>query len=178
MKNWLKIFNLIFVFVYVLGAIVNPSKENIKNTENLVTSTPVPSVEGVFVSKYKVTRVIDGDTLEIENKIKIRLIGIDAPEAKNEECYQQESTNYLKSLIENQQIELEKDISETDRYGRLLRYIYKDGIMINELLVSEGYALASSYPPDIKYQLKFKEAEKFARLNMKGLWNSCNLLGK
>ncbi len=187
MKKWLKIINLIVVFIFVLGAAARPSDKDKKPAEIIVSPSPNQAVEGISATsvptvtpflgkiKYKVVRVIDGDTLEIENKIKVRLIGIDAPEAKNNECYQQESTNFLKSLIENQEIGLEKDVSETDRYGRLLRYIYKDGIMINEKLVSEGYAYVSSYPPDIKYQVRFKEAQSSARFNKRGLWNSCKL---
>ena len=66
----------------------------------------------------------------------------------------------------------EKDISEKDKYGRLLRYIWVDDVLINELLVREGYAQSSSYPPDVKYQNRFVEAQRVARGEQKGLWSS------
>ena len=68
-------------------------------------------------------------------------------------------------------VRLEKDVSETDRYGRLLRYVYlEDSTFVNELLVKEGYAKASTYPPDVKHADLFVEAERYARQNNKGLW--------
>lgn len=68
---------------------------------------------------------------------------------------------------------MEKDISETDKYGRLLRYIYVDNLWINEYLVSQGFAFASSYPPDIRYQERLLAAQKEAQENKRGLWGSC-----
>ena len=75
-------------------------------------------------NSVKVARVIDGDTFEIETGEKVRLIGIDAPESvhptKEDECYGETSSKVLKELIEGKSVYLEKDVSETDRYGRLL----------------------------------------------------------
>jgi micrococcal nuclease len=76
-------------------------------------------------------------------------------------------------LVENKFVRLEKDKSETDKYGRLLKYVYVDNLFINEILVREGYAYAKAYKPDIKYQEKFMEAEKMAKQENKGLWSSC-----
>lgn len=128
------------------------------------------------LQKVRVLRVIDGDTIELEGGQKVRYIGIDTPETvdprRDPQCFGKEASLRNKELVENKEIYLEKDISETDRYGRLLRYIYleENGISINEKLVKEGYAAASSYPPDIKYQEKLKAAEQEARNNQKGLW--------
>lgn len=73
------------------------------------------------------------------------------------------------------ELKLEKDVSETDKYGRLLRYVYlQDGRMVNEVLVKEGYARAATYPPDVKYAEKFRQLEKEAKLSGKGLWSKCN----
>jgi endonuclease YncB( thermonuclease family) len=119
----------------------------------------------------KVTRVIDGDTVELEDGKRVRLIGIDSSEKGN--CYFQEATNKAKELLEGQEVTLEKDVSETDRYGRLLRYIWKGETLINEQLVKEGFASSYSYPPDVKYQDKFLVAQKDARDNNRGLWSSC-----
>lgn len=128
------------------------------------------------LQKVKVSRVIDGDTIELEGEQKVRYIGIDTPETvdprRDPQCFGKEASLQNKQLVEGKEIYLEKDVSETDRYGRLLRYIYleENGISINEQLVKEGYAVASSYPPDIKYQEKLTAAEQEARNNQKGLW--------
>ncbi|KKP70109.1 hypothetical protein A2X44_00115 [candidate division CPR3 bacterium GWF2_35_18] len=126
-----------------------------------------------------VTRVIDGDTFEIYSGQKIRLIGINTPETvapnKTVECYGQEASDFLKSLLENTRVSLVKDVSETDSYGRLLRYVYLDNLFVNEYLVKEGYAEVSTYPPDVKYQEVLEQAEETARTQEIGLWgNICS----
>lgn len=133
--------------------------------------------------KVKVVRVIDGDTIEIEGGQNVRYIGIDTPEtvhpSKPVECYGKEASEKNKELVDGKEVELEKDVSETDKYERLLRYVWIGDLLVNEYLVREGYAQSSSYPPDIKYQDKFIEAQKKAREEKKGLWSSyCVNLGK
>ena len=125
----------------------------------------------------KVVRVVDGDTIEIEGGQTIRYIGIDTPETvhpqKTVECFGREASNKNKELVEGKFVQLEKDFSETDKYGRLLRYVYADGLFVNELLVKEGFAHASSYPPDIKYQNLINSAQEEARSQNRGLWAGC-----
>jgi len=125
---------------------------------------------------HKVVRIIDGDTFEIEGGQKVRMIGIDTPESvhpdklKNTE-FGEAASNYTKKLLEGKNVSLVKDVSETDKYGRLLRYVYlEDGTFVNELLVREGYAKVATYPPDVKYAEVFIAAERYARENSKGLW--------
>lgn len=124
-----------------------------------------------------VTRVVDGDTIEVTGGLKVRYIGIDTPEtvhpSKPVECYGQEASNHNKELVEGKVVELEKDVSETDRYDRLLRYVYVDGQMVNELLVREGYAQVSTYPPDVKYVDLFLAAQQEAHDANRGLWGAC-----
>jgi micrococcal nuclease len=123
---------------------------------------------------YKVTKVIDGDTIEIEGGQKVRYIGMDTPESTiKHECFGEEASAKNKELVEGKSVKLIKDVSETDKYKRLLRYVYIDDIFVNEELVKTGYANAASYPPDIKHQDKFVEAEKQAREANLGLWESC-----
>ena len=123
--------------------------------------------------KVKISNVIDGDTVKTESGKVIRLIGIDAPETPDSvACYAKESTEKLEELILNKEVELEKDISETDKYDRLLRYIWVGDTLINEVLVREGFTKVSTYPPDVKYQTRFIDAEKVARAEKKGLWGS------
>jgi len=77
----------------------------------------------------------------------------------------------FRTVVEGKTVLLEKDISETDRYNRLLRYVWLDGELINEVLVREGYANSSTYPPDIIYQDRFNNAEQEAREKEVGLWS-------
>lgn len=119
----------------------------------------------------KVTRVIDGDTIEIDYNQRVRYIGMDTPE--KDTCFFNESTNKNKELVEGKTVSLEKDVSETDRYDRLLRYVYVGDTLINEVLVKEGYAQILTVPPDVKYQEKFLTAQKEARDNNRGFWSGC-----
>lgn len=127
-----------------------------------------------------VTRVIDGDTIEIEGGQKVRYIGIDTPEtvhpSKSVQCYGKEAAEKNKSFVEGKRVRLEKDISETDKYGRLLRYVYAGEVFVNKVLVQEGYAFSSTYPPDLKYQDVFLMVEKEAREASRGLWGSCGFI--
>lgn len=124
-----------------------------------------------------VTRIIDGDTIEINNSIKLRYIGIDTPESvdprREVECFGIEASEKNRELVLGKTVRLERDVSETDRYGRLLRYVFIDGQMINEILIKEGFANASSYPPDVKYQELLDRAEEEARIAQRGIWQSC-----
>jgi len=130
-----------------------------------------------------VTRVIDGDTIVLENEEVVRYIGMDTPEnpqKKNVECFANESYEKNKELVGGKRVFLVKDVSERDRYGRLLRYVFiedpadsSEEIFINDYLVREGYASVVSYPPDVKYQEMFGQAEREARENNRGMWAGC-----
>ncbi|HCS79242.1 TPA: nuclease [Patescibacteria group bacterium] len=149
---------------------------------NSNAGTTQPSSTGT-VERATIKRIIDGDTVELGDGRKLRYIGIDTPETVDPrvsvECFGREASAYNRSLVEGKEVELEKDISDTDRYGRLLRYVYllQEGkrVMVNKLLVSEGYAVSSSYPPDIKYQKELDLLEVEAQSQNKGLWNSCTI---
>jgi len=123
---------------------------------------------------FRVENVIDGDTIKLENGDVVRYIGIDTPETKHpskpQECFGQEASKKNEELVEGKEVRLVKDVSETDRYNRLLRYVYVEDVFVNDYLVREGFANASSYPPDVKYQDQFTEAEQKARENERGLW--------
>lgn len=124
----------------------------------------------------QVTRIIDGDTIKVEidgQEFTVRYIGIDTPEFEDnsENCQAKVARKANQEIIANKPIRLEKDISETDKFNRLLRYIWIDEVMINDYLVKEGYAQAVSYPPDIKYQDQFLESQREAKMNNKGFWD-------
>lgn len=152
------------------------SEDNSLAPEVIETPAPTPRTapNNPNILLFEVSRVIDGDTIEIEGGQRVRYIGIDTPElGDNPDCYGQESFEKNKELVENGIVGLEKDVSETDRYGRLLRYVYMGDLLINDVLVRQGYANASSYPPDVKYQSQFTDAQIEARDNNRGLWSSC-----
>ena len=118
-----------------------------------------------------VIQVTDGDTIVVEGNYRVRYIGIDTPEIRPTlEAYGLEAWQVNRELVEGKEIRLECDVSETDRYGRLLRYVYVDDIFVNAELVRLGLAEAKSYPPDTKYQGYFEELEATARKAGLGIW--------
>jgi len=124
-----------------------------------------------------VDRVVDGDTIELSDGRKVRYIGIDTPETKDPrkevQCFGEEASAYNQDLVEGKVVALEADVADKDRYDRLLRYVWLEDEMINKKLVAEGYAYASSYPPNVKYQAQFKLAQQQAREQNLGLWAEC-----
>ena len=119
-------------------------------------------------SMAKVIQVIDGDTIVIEGGHHVRYIGIDAPE--KDEFYYVEAKQANGKLMEGKRVRLEKDISDKDQYGRLLRYVYVDETFINAEIVRQGYAQAQAYPPDVKCQVYLEAVEKEARQVKRGIW--------
>jgi len=105
-------------------------------------------------------RAVDGDTIVLKNGERVRLIGIDAPE-KGEKCFE-EAKNRLQHLVFGKKILLQKDRSERDRYGRLVRFVYADGLFVNLAMVEEGLAFSFRFEPDTSFDEVFKEAEKRA----------------
>ncbi len=125
-----------------------------------------------------VAAVVDGDTIKLQDGRTVRYIGIDTPETKHptkaKQCFGKEASEHNKQLVFGQTVELEKDVSETDRYGRLLRYVWLNGQLVNALLVRDGYAHAASFPPDLKYQSQFATLAVEAQQAGRGLWTSCS----
>jgi endonuclease YncB( thermonuclease family) len=133
----------------------------------------------------QVIKVVDGDTIEVlidGQKKTIRLIGINTPETVDPrrpvQCYGKEASDETKKLLTGKSVYLSKDVSETDKYDRLLRFVYlpiENGQMlfVNDYLVRQGFANNYPYPPDVKYDDQFRQAEKEAREQKKGLWSAC-----
>ncbi|MEH7414151.1 thermonuclease family protein [Neobacillus drentensis] len=130
-----------------------------------------------------VGRVVDGDTIVTSDGRKVRLVGVNTPESTTRhEQYGKEASNYTNSKLNGKQVWLQKDVSETDRYGRLLRIVWfnvpsndmdENEIrtkMFNADLVLSGYAEPSTYPPDVKYSDYFVKFAREAREANKGLW--------
>jgi len=133
---------------------------------------------------YQIAHFVDGDTIAVNMDGRtetVRFIGIDTPETHKPDtpvqCYGPEAANYTKSLIGSNKVRLQADPLDTnrDRYGRLLRYVYlPDGTLVQERLVSEGYAFAYTQFPFQKKQ-QFISDETQAKTAKKGLWASCTV---
>ena len=119
----------------------------------------------------RVTQVIDGDTIAIQGGYRVRYIGIDTPEVHPKlEAFGMEAWQANRKLVEGKKVRLERDVSETDKYDRLLRYVYVDDIFVNAKLVKQGLARAEAYPPDTKHQEYLEELEQQARQAGRGIW--------
>ncbi|KXB35563.1 thermonuclease family protein [Atopobium deltae] len=145
-------------------------------------NTAIPS----NFEKATVVRVVDGDTIVVNRgngKEKVRLILVNTPETKHPrkgvEYYGKEASNFTKSQLKGRTVYLEKDTSERDRYKRLLRYVWLDipanqselgTKCFNAILLREGYAYLSTFPPDVKYVHEFRKFEAEARNKGAGLW--------
>lgn len=134
--------------------------------------------ENIF---YKVSKISDGDTFYVKTenseKFKIRLIGIDAPESYNlglkfhKEYFGKEAKIFVTNLLKNKKVKLTFDVQKTDRYGRILAYVYlENGVFLNQYLVENGFAVVSTFPPNVKFVEVFTKAEKSARNKKLGLW--------
>ncbi|GAB4530462.1 MAG: hypothetical protein Fur0018_17760 [Anaerolineales bacterium] len=125
----------------------------------------------------QVVLVVDGDTIKVDiggQQYTVRYVGVDTPEtvAPNRpvEYMGPEASAKNKALVSGKQVILVKDISETDKYGRLLRFVIVDGIFVNRELVRLGYAQTITYPPDISCKDTFRKIEQEAKSQQVGLW--------
>lgn len=123
-------------------------------------------------------RVIDGDTLDLENEVRVRLIGIDSPE--RDTCGYAEATAFLDDLVAGKHVRVEKDISGSDRFERLLRYVYlvaydvqDDDVLVNEAMVRAGLAKTLAIAPDNRYRDLLSSAQDEARRKGLGIWGMC-----
>ena len=138
------------------------------------------AVQAQYGIPVHVSRVIDGDTIELAGGEHLRYIGIDTPEdvdpRKPVQCFAAEAAKRNKELVEDKDVIFYKDISVRDTYGRLLGFVYLlDGVFVNKALVSEGYAFNYPYAPDISMAREFKSAEESARKLRLGLWAACKI---
>jgi micrococcal nuclease len=128
-----------------------------------------------------VVRVVDGDTLDIliegEGVVRVRLIGVDAPESVDPsrpvECYGLAASRFVHRRLLGVRVGLEYDVERLDRYGRTLAYLWVGGRLFNEELVREGYAQVLTVPPNVKYVERFVTAQRQARTAGRGLWSAC-----
>ena len=159
---------------------LEPTATNTRRPQPTATSTPEINAATIIDAAGNevtgetavVTQIIDGDTIDVEingETYRVRYIGMDTPE--RDEPLFREAAEANARLVAGQTVIMIKDVSETDRYGRLLRYVYlEDGTFVNGELVRLGFAQASTYPPDVAFQDTFTELQRTAVNNGKGLW--------
>jgi micrococcal nuclease len=137
-----------------------------------------PKVSGIKIEygkAIKVEKAVDGDTVTLINGDSLRYIGIDTPEKLDErkpvQCFAEEASQKNRELVEGKEIKFYKDVTERDKYGRWLGYVYlMDDTFVNLELVKQGYAFAYRYAPDNSKIEEFRAAEEYARTNKLGLW--------
>lgn len=120
-----------------------------------------------------VSTVKDGDTVKLTNGKTVRYIGINSPEIKSNECFSAEAKSINSKLVKGKRIKLVSDKSDTDKYGRLLRYVWIGDSFVNDYLIKNGYATTLSISPDLKHSKTFKQSQEEARNNKRGLWGKC-----
>jgi micrococcal nuclease len=140
---------------------------------------PKDKVSGEF---WIINRVVSGQTVEasvVSNPNmtvqRVKLLGISAP-LKEQSPWGDRARQRLADLIKEQKVILEFDVKQKDNSDRLLAYIWKDNLLVNQYLVSEGLAIADSYPPNIKYDARISRAQSKARLQELGIWDTQNPL--
>lgn len=122
-----------------------------------------------------VVRIVDGDTLEVADGERVRLIGIDTAELKSAECYADEARRHLEQLLPpGTAVRLAYDAERHDRYGRTLAYVYRlhDGLHANLAMAEDGFALQLTIPPNVAHADEIGEAVAAARAEARGLWGA------
>ena len=134
-----------------------------------------------------VTQVSDGDTLSMEHGQEVRLLGIDTPELAHpeifikEECFGKQAKARLEQLVLNKYVYLLKDIKDTDRYGRSLRFVFlpdntsaQKMILVNAYMIGEGFARSYIFEKEQKYKDYINALQQYAIDNKRGLWGKCD----
>ena len=138
----------------------------------LLTHDTAPSRE--TFRETLVESVVDGDTVILSTGERLRYLGLDTPEAFGEpECGAEEATEFNRDLVEGRSVELLSGPEEHDRYGRLLAYVFADGVFVNAELVREGMARAQSFHPEERFAQVLVQLEMSARETGRGHWARC-----
>lgn len=187
MKEFKKLTLTIFLILWCSLIIILLINE-IKNRINTDEKTDEPQQQTALkLDTYTFLKVIDWDTLKVKNnneEINIRMIGLDAPEKSTTrywytECFWNEATNHLNEIlswITTIQVEQDPTQWETDKYWRILWYVFFSWNNINQKMIEDGYWFEYTYNLPYKYQKEFKKSEKNARVKKLWLWNkdTCN----
>lgn len=161
---------ILSLFLFIVAYLLNVDLTDVfyKNTDIYKPQQDVYVEEGVFKEEGKVKFVVDGDTFILEDGRKVRLIGIDTPEFGRK--YSATAKQKMFELVFRKNITLVRDVSEYDKYGRILRYVYVGDKFVNLEMVEGGYARVLTILPDTKYSEQFTKAQDKAREEKLGIW--------
>lgn len=120
---------------------------------------------------HKVKRVIDGDTIELENGERVRYIGVDTPELSAPDSLGEHARAINETLVGGKSVEIVLDVQERDKYGRLLAYVYVDTLLVNAWLLERGYAKVLTIPPNVRHAERFLGLQQKAREAGVGFWS-------
>ena len=144
-----------------------------------LAGAPAAAVETPQGERAQVTYVFDGDTIEVEldgRTYRLRYIGVDSPE--RDEPFYEEASDFNRDMVEDQSVILVRDISETDQYGRLLRYVYlNDGTFVNAAMIHNGMARLVTFPPDVAQTDYLRQLQGEAKDASAGMWSRPDLTG-
>ena len=140
------------------------------------TPRPAPTENATFTSAT-VKHVVDGVTIDVVvsgKELRVRYLGVEIPFNGGTDGEEQNLTERALEfnifLVDGRTVELERDVVETDLEGLELRYVYVSGEMVNEVLLTNGYATVASFPPDFAYKNSFLVAEENAKRDQRGFW--------
>ena len=154
-------------------ATTTPTRRPTSTRSFTATAVVVADARSKETETGTVVRVIDGDTIDVEiegTDYRVRYIGIDTPESS--EVCGTDAAQINVTLVFGKTVTLEKDVSETDRFDRLLRYVYVGDDMVNAELVRLGFAESVRFPPDTKYAGDFDSLQVAAKASNLGCWPS------
>lgn len=165
---------------------IAPTATTLPTRTAIPSLTPIPTAAGTPIfalasciphdsprERGLVVKIVDGDTIEVAigNALKtVRYIGMNTPEWN--QVGGSQATAFNTQLVRDRYVTLVKDISETDKFDRILRYVFVDDTFVNLELVSQGYAEAASYPPDTSCDGIFRNAQDSAQSRRSGIWSS------
>jgi micrococcal nuclease len=166
--NWLQSLGLIDVYKPANGSAARTSYNGSKDG----------------IERSQVRRVVDGDTVELSNGQKIRMLNLDTPETVKAntavKCYGPEASAFTKKLLVDKMVQLTTDKEANDQYGRGLRFIFLDGVdtsnienSVNADIVKNGFGKMVSYKPNTTYARDFQKWEDEAKSKKLGVWGSC-----
>ena len=134
-----------------------------------------------------VSRVVDGDTVQLADGRLIRYLGIDTPEVRRRvgagwvhdpQPYAEEATQFNRRLVQGKHVRLEYDIQTRDRFGRLLAYVYIGETLVNAELLRAGFAEPLIIAPNVKYEAEFRALAEHARRAGRGIWRGAQGVGR
>ena len=161
------IYAFVLIAILSIGVWIGRSgTDNTLQTASIGGVLEPPSINST--RSAKVVRVLDGDTIEIENGERVRYLGINAPESG--QPFSTEATRENERLVAGRTVNLEFDVQTQDRYGRLLAHIWVGDILVNKEIVKNGYAVIETIQPNAKYQDVISKAQQEARTACRGLW--------